>query len=354
MQLDQILIAAVRGGASDVVLKTGSMPKFRFRGDLIAPSNATVITPEMMMAWLQHLLPADRRDLRKERDFAYQASDGSRFRINAFMQRGSYTIVARVVLSHIRSLSELQMPATLTGLGELKRGLVLVTGVTGSGKSTTLAAMIQQINQSRPAHIVTIEDPIEYLIADKLATIEQREVGIDTESFGSALRAAMRQNPDVIMVGELRDQETAETALRAAETGHLVLSTLHTSDASESLNRIIGMFPPEQTENIRRSLASSIAAIISQRLVPRADGRGMIAVLEILIGSPAVKEQILKADDLSGMRSLIKEGKELYGMQSFDDALLTLVTNGIITKSVAIANATSAADLELRLSGVGE
>jgi twitching motility protein PilT len=354
MQLDQILTAAVRGGASDVVLKTGSLPKFRFRGDLIAPSNAAVIAPEMMMAWLQQLLPQERRDLRKERDFAYQASDGSRFRVNAFMQRGTYTIVARVVLSHVRTLEELQMPEVVSGLSRLKRGLVLVTGVTGSGKSTTLAALIQKINTDRASHIITIEDPIEYLLDDRLSLIEQREVGLDTESFGAALRAAMRQNPDVIMVGELRDRETVETALRAAETGHLVLSTLHTSDSVETLTRILGMFPPDQSANIRMSLAASISAVISQRLVPRADGRGMIAAVEILIGSAAVREQILNASEMTALRHLIKEGRDLYGMQSFDDSLVSLVTNGVIAREVAISFATSPSDLELRLSGVGQ
>lgn len=354
MQIDQILTAAVRGGASDVVLKTGCVPRFRFRGELVAPENGKVITPELMMTWLQQLLPQEKRDLRKERDFAYQSSDGHRFRVNAFMQRGTYAIVARVVLGHVRSLEELQLPPVLKSLTRERRGLILVTGATGSGKSTTMAAMIDRINHDRAAHIITIEDPIEYLLKDELSIIEQREVGTDTESFGLALRAAMRQNPDVIMVGELRDRETIETALRAAETGHLVLTTLHTADAVESLTRICGMFPAEETRNIRMSLAASLRAVISQRLIPRSDGKGMVASAEIMMGTATVREQILEASDFSGFRQLIREGRDMYGMQSFDDSLLYLVTNGLVSRESALELATSKSELELRLSGVGQ
>jgi twitching motility protein PilT len=354
MQLEQILMAAVRGGASDVILKTGSVPKFRFRGELVAPENGKVISPELMAAWLQQILPADKRDLRKERDFSFQLSDGTRFRMNAFMQRGTYTMVARVVLSHIRSLEELQLPPVLGQMSLEKRGLILVTGVTGSGKSTTLAAMIHRINQQRAAHIVTIEDPIEYLLKDDRAVIEQREIGLDTENFSGAIRAAMRQNPDVIMVGELRDRETVDAALRAAETGHLVMSTLHTSDASEALTRVLGLFSPEEASSVRLSLAAALVGIVSQRLVPRSDGRGMMAAVEVLVGTAAVKEQILKASDLNGLRQLIRDGRDAYGMQTFDDAIASLVTSGVISRDTALSYATSRSDLELRLSGVGQ
>jgi twitching motility protein PilT len=354
MQLEQILTAAVRGGASDVILKTGSLPKFRFRGELLTPENGKVVSPELMAVWLQQILPQDKRDLRKERDFAYQTPDGSRFRVNTFMQRGSYSIVARVVLSHVRSLEELQLPPVISKLLTEKRGLILVTGATGSGKSTTLAAMLNRINILRAGHIITIEDPIEYLLKDEMSVIEQREVGIDTESFSGAMRAAMRQNPDVIMVGELRDRETVETALRAAETGHLVLSTLHTSDAAETMTRILGLFSPAEAPVVRMSLASSLLGVISQRLVPRSDGRGMIAAVEVLIGTPAVREQILTALNLGELRHLIRDGRDAYGMQSFDDAIVSLVTSGNISKETAISFATSKSDLELRLSGVGQ
>jgi twitching motility protein PilT len=354
MQLEQILMAAVRGGASDVILKTGAVPKFRFRGDLLAPENGKIISPELMASWLQQILPPDKRDLKKERDFSFQSTDGTRFRMNAFMQRGTYTIVARVVLSHIRSLEELQLPAVLGRLSLERRGLILVTGVTGSGKSTTLAAMIQRINQQRASHIVTIEDPIEYLLKDDMSVIEQREIGLDTESFSGAIRAAMRQNPDVIMVGELRDRETVDAALRAAETGHLVLSTLHTSDAAESLTRMLGLFSPAEASAVRLSLASSLVGIISQRLVPRSDGQGMMAAVEVLVGTSAVKEQLLKAVDLNGLRQLIREGRDTYGMQTFDDAIASLVTSGVISRDTALSYATSKSELELRLSGVGQ
>ena len=354
MQIDQILTAAVRGGASDIVLKTGTVPRFRFRGELVAPDKAKLITPELMMAWLQQILPQEKRDVRKERDFAYQSADGHRFRMNVFMQRGTYAIVARVVLGHVRSLEELHLPAILKSITEERRGLILVTGATGSGKSTTMAAMVDRINRERSAHIITIEDPIEYLLKDEMSVIEQREVGSDTESFGAALRAAMRQNPDVIMVGELRDRETVETALRAAETGHLVFSTLHTADAVESLTRISGMFRAEEIKNVRMSMASSLKAVISQRLIPRSDGIGMVASIEIMLGTPSVKEQILEAEDFKGLRQLIREGKEVYGMQSFDDSLASLVTSGAVSKQAALDLATSKSELELKLDGVGQ
>ncbi len=354
MQLEQILMSAVRGGASDVILKTGSVPKFRFRGSLVAPENSRVISPELMASWLQRMLPQDKQDLRKERDFAFQLADGPRFRINAFMQRGTYTLVARIVLSHIRSLDELQLPAVIGRLSLERRGLILVTGVTGSGKSTTLAAMLNRINHERAAHIVTVEDPIEYLLKDERSVIEQREVGIDTESFAAAIRSAMRQNPDVIMVGELRDLETVDAALRAAETGHLVLSTLHTADAAEALTRILGLFSPAEASVVRQSLAASLLGVISQRLVPRSDSKGMIGAVEVLVGTSAVREQILTASGLEGLRQLIREGHEVYGMQTFDDSLFSLVTSGVITKETALSNATSKSDLELRLSGVGQ
>lgn len=354
MQIDQILTAAVRGGASDVVLKTGSIPRFRFRGDLVAPENGKIISPELMMSWLQQLLPQDKLDIKRERDFAYQSSEGHRFRVNVFLQRGLPAIVARVVLGHVRTIEELQLPAVIKSITAERRGLVLVTGATGSGKSTTMAAMIDRINRDRAAHIITVEDPIEYLLKDELSVIEQREVGVDTDSFAGALRAAMRQNPDVIMVGELRDRETVETALRAAETGHLVMSTLHTADAVESLTRINGMFKAEEVKNVRMSLASSIKAVISQRLVPRSDGKGMVASVEVLMGTPTVREHIRDASDFTGLRQLIHDGRDVYGMQSFDDSLTSLVTSGVIRREDALKYASSKSELELKLSGVGQ
>jgi twitching motility protein PilT len=354
MRIDQVLMAAVRGGASDVVLKTGSIPRFRFRGELVAPENGKVITPELMMAWLQQLLPQDKLDIKRERDFAYQTAEGHRFRVNVFLQRGMPAVVARVVLGHVRSIEELQLPMVLRSISSERRGLILITGATGSGKSTTMAALIDRINHERAAHIITIEDPIEYLLRDELSVIEQREVGVDTASFADALRAALRQNPDVIMVGELRDRETVETALRAALTGHLVLSTLHTADAVESLTRLSAMFRPDEVPMIRGALAATIKAVISQRLIPRSDGKGMVATMEILLGTPAVRDHIRDATEFSALRQLIREGRQTYGMQSFDDALVSLVTSGLVLKDDALNYASSKSDLELKLSGVGQ
>jgi twitching motility protein PilT len=354
MQLDQILSAAVRGGASDVVLKTGTVPRFRFRGELVAPENGVVISPELMMGWLRKLLPADKQDLRKERDFAYQTPDGHRFRVNAFMQRGLCTVVARVVLGHIRSLEELQLPTVISELTKEQRGLILITGVTGSGKSTTLAAMLDKINRTRSVHIVTIEDPIEYVLRDELSVIQQREVGIDTDSFESALRAAMRQNPDVIMIGEMRDQSTTETALRAAETGHLVFSTLHTSDATEALGRLIGMFPRDDYSKIRGAIARALRAVVSQRLIPRSDGRGMVASVEIMLVTGAIRDLITEGSGFDKIKQMIKDGRAVYGMQTFDDSLANLVTSGLITRQDALKYASSRQELELSLAGVGQ
>lgn len=353
MKIDQILAAAVRGSASDVVLKTGIAPRFRFQSNLVTSDNGVVITPEQMGEWLQKIMPAHLLQSAHECDFAYQTVDGYRFRINVFKQRGTFTIVARVILNHVRSLEELHLPPVVNSLSDENRGIILVTGVTGSGKSTTLAAILNRINRVRAAHIITIEDPIEYLIRDEMSVVEQREIGIDTSSFSLALRAAMRQNPDVIMVGEMRDRETVETALRAAETGHLVLSTLHTSDAIGAVTRIVGLFTPEERVGICVSLAHSLRGIISQRLLPMADGVGMIAALEILIGTAAVRDNIANCDGFSGLQMLIRDGGPAYGMQTFDDALATLVTNGSVRKVDAMAFATSKSNLELKLSGVG-
>jgi twitching motility protein PilT len=353
MKIDQILAAAVRGNASDVVLKTGVPPRFRYQSNLVGSDNGVVITSEQMSEWLQKILPADQQDSRHERDFAYQTSDGCRFRVNVFKQRGLFTIVARVILNHVRTLEELHLPQVLTALAQEQRGLILVTGVTGSGKTTTLAAMIDRINRQRAAHIVTIEDPIEYQFRDEMSVIEQREVGVDTASFSLALRAAMRQNPDVIMVGELRDRETIETALQAAETGHLVLSTLHTADAVSSLTRVTGMFAGDEVHKIRMSLGESLKAVISQRLVPAANGIGMVAAVEVMVGSLAIRDQIIKSADFSELRPLIRSGGEAYGMQTFDDSLAALVTSGSVRKEEALKFASSKSELELKLSGIG-
>jgi twitching motility protein PilT len=355
MDLDRILKVAVRGGASDVILKTGEIPRFRFNGNLVPLSDGHSITPEIMAQWITKIIPE--RMIEKSKtgdcDFAYQAPNGNRFRVNLFKQRASFGLVFRIISTHVKSLEELQLPAILSRLTLEKRGLILVTGATGSGKSTTLAAMIQKVNEERAAHIITIEDPIEFSFRDARSTINQREVGQDTESFSIALRAALRQNPDIILVGELRDKETTETALMAAETGHLVLSTLHTSDAVESLTRILSFFPPHAHSNLRQVLANALLAVISQRLVRTADGKGMTAANEILISNANVKETILKTEDFGSLHKIIEEGQDTYGMLSFDHCLYELYHAGIITYEEALAQASRRDNLLLKIRGVG-
>lgn len=355
MDIDKLLRVAVRGGASDVILKTGEVPRFRFNSKLVSLSDGSTITPEIMDLWIDKILPQQLHEkrIKGDCDFSYQAPDGHRFRVNLFRQRSAYGLVLRVISNHIRSLEELQLPAILNNLTLEKRGLILVTGATGSGKSTTLAAMIQKINTDQAAHIITIEDPIEFNFKDEQSTINQREVGQDTESFSTALRAALRQNPDVIFVGELRDKETTETALMAAETGHLVFSTLHTIDAVEALNRLLSYFPPHAHANLRQVLAHALVAIISQRLVKTSDGRGMTAANEILISNANVKETILNAPDFSNLYQIISQGGDTYGMMSFDDCLLELMQSGIISQEEALAQASRRENMQLKIRGVG-
>ncbi len=355
MDLDKLLKVAVRGGASDVILKTGEIPRFRFNSKLVSLSDGSTVTPEIMDLWIDKILPRQllEKRVKGDCDFSYQAPGGHRFRVNLFRQRAAYGLVLRVISSHIKSLEELQLPAILGTLTLQKRGLILVTGATGSGKSTTLAAMIQKINMEQASHIITIEDPIEFNFKDEQSTINQREVGQDTESFAIALRAALRQNPDVIFVGELRDKETTETALMAAETGHLVFSTLHTIDAVEALTRLLSYFPPHSHSNLRQVLSHALIAIISQRLVKTADGRGMTAANEILISNANVKETILKADDFNGLYQIIAQGGDTYGMMSFDDSLLELMQAGIISSEEALSQASRRDNMLLKIQGVG-
>lgn len=355
MQIDHILTAAVRGGASDVILKIGALPRFRFNGNLVPLGNGKPVKVEEMTAWVQQVLaPRKLPDTAAiDFDLAYQNKDGHRFRVNIFRQRGQLGMVLRVILAHIRTLEELQLPKVIAKIVQERRGLVLVTGATGSGKSTTLAAMIDRVNQERSEHIVTIEDPIEYLFQDKNCVIEQREIGLDTATFPSALVAAMRQNPDVIMVGELRDQITVRTALQAAETGHLVLATMHTTDAAESVIRILSLFDPHEQEGVRLVLSQILRAVISQRLVTRRDGVGMIAAVEVMIGNAMVRDVIAKGD-IHRLHDIIDEGRDAWEMQSFDQALIGLCQSGLISIAEALKNSTSRGNMELRLSGVSQ
>lgn len=356
MDLDKILKVALRGGASDVILKSGSLPRFRFNGELVSLSDGLVLTPQLIDSWVNAIMPEHLKEKyvkTGDADFSYQNASGNRFRVNAFKQRQNPGLVLRVISNHIKSLEELQLPPILRKLANERRGLILVTGATGSGKTTTLAAMIQKINMERAAHIITIEDPIEFSFKDERSTINQREIGVDSESFGTALRGALRQNPDVILVGELRDRETTETALMAAETGHLVLSTLHTIDAVESLNRLMGYFPPHQHTSLRQMLAHTLKAVISQRLVQKKDGRGMVAVNEVMIVNANIRDIILKSEHFSGIYQLIASGGDTYGMQTFDDSLISLYESGLISKEEALSQASKRDDMILRIRGVG-
>ncbi len=354
MNLEKILKVAVRGGASDIILKPGVMPRFRFQGEILNLADGEIITTPMMMSWIGTLVPPHmkhRLQQLEDLDFAYASPMGNRFRVNLFRQKQSYAMILRVINNHIRTMEELQLPQVMHTFAEERRGLILVTGATGSGKSTTLASIIEKINSSRASHILTIEDPIEFVFTEKRSTINQREIGVDAESFAGALRSALRQNPDVILVGELRDKETTETALMAAETGHLVLSTLHTMDATESITRLLSYFPPHQHPSLKIMLSQTLKAIVSQRLVQRKDNKGMVPAIEILIANELVKENIHKGEDFNLLKDAIRNNRNTYGMQSFDHSLLNLHKAGVITAEEALEHASNRKDLELSLQG---
>lgn len=357
MNLEKILKVAVRGGASDIILKIGAVPRFRYQGELHTLTDGEIVTDEWMRGWIEQIVPPhlkERMGLLVDLDFSYESAQGYRFRVNLFRQRGSHGIVLRVVTNHVRTMEELQLPPVMHNFANEKRGLILVTGATGSGKSTTLGSVIEKINQTRAAHIITIEDPIEFIYKERRSTINQREIGIDTDSFVTALRSALRQNPDVILVGELRDRETTETALMAAETGHLVLSTLHTQDAPESISRLLSYFPPHAHPTLRLVLSQTLNAIVSQRLLTRADAKGLVPALEILVVNELVREQILTGTDFSVLKDAIRSNNNTYGMQSFDQSLMALCKSGIITEAEALENASNRKDLKLQLSGIGD
>jgi twitching motility protein PilT len=288
----------------------------------------------------------------QEIDFAYSVPGLGRFRCNVFMQRGTVGIVLRVIPMGVRSVEELGLPAILQKVATEERGLVLVTGTTGSGKSTTLAAMLNHINRSRSTHIITIEDPIEYLHRDNKSIINQREIGADTRSFASALRSALRQDPDVILVGEMRDVETIETALHAAETGHLVFSTLHTLDATETINRIISVFPPHQQKQIRLQLASVMRSAIAQRLIPNADGTGRLPAVEVLISTAFIKDCIVDKDKTHLIQAAIAQGTSQYGMQTFDQSIFNLYSQGKVTLEESLKWASNVDEFKLKVQGV--
>jgi twitching motility protein PilT len=355
MELNDILTIALKGGASDIHLKAGLPPMFRVDGTLVPLKDGARLPPEEIARMCFSIMSNGQKEKFRqmnELDLAYGVPGLGRFRVNVFMQRGTMGGVFRVIPFKVKTIDELALPPVVKQIALEERGLVLVTGTTGSGKSTTLAAMIDHINSSETTHIMTVEDPIEFLVRDKRSVVNQREVGVDTISFSQALRSALRQDPDVILVGEMRDLETIEIALTAAETGHLVMSTLHTLDATEAVNRIISVFPPYQQKQVRIQLASILKAVISQRLVPRADGKGRVAALEILRTTARVRELIEDKDRTKELHDAIAQGGITYGMQTFDQALMGLLEQQQITYEEALRQATNPDDFALRVSGI--
>jgi twitching motility protein PilT len=354
-RIDDLLRMAMSFGASDLHLRAGSFPVIRVSGELRPISGVNRLAMEETLEMAFSMMSNRQKQHFKEAyevDIGYSVSGLGRFRVNIFQQRGSVGIVARVIPDHIRTFSELGLPPVLTKIAEENRGLILVTGTTGSGKSTTLAAIVDHINQTRNSHIVTIEDPIEFLHKDKKSFVTQREVDVDTRNFAEALRGSLRQDPDVILVGEMRDLETIETALVAAETGHLVLSTLHTLDASETIARIISVFPPFQQKSIRIQLAGLLKAIVSQRLMKEAKGKGRVPAVEVLVSTPLIRDYILHEEKTNQVRDAISAGTSQYGMQTFDQSLFYLYQSGLITLEEALRGSTNPDEFRLRLAGI--
>src|SRR6266436_6558081 len=327
MHIDDLLRIAMERKASDLHLKVGNYPHVRIDGELVPLTDQPRISAEDMLNMAFSMMSNRQKQKFKESaelDMAYGVAGLGRFRVNVFQQRGNVGLVLRVIPTKIRALEELYLPKIIEHICDEQRGMVLVTGVTGSGKSTTLAAMLDRINSSRSEHIITIEDPIEFLHRDKKGFVNQREVEVDTPSFASALRASLRQDPDVILVGEMRDLETISTALHAAETGHMVFSTLHTLDAVETVNRVISIFPPPEQKQIRMQLAAVLRAIVSQRLVRRCDAEGRVPAVEVMINTAYIRECILVPEKTRSIREAIAAGTSQYGMQTFDQSLWDL------------------------------
>ena len=354
-RIDDLLQMAMSFGASDLHLRAGSFPVVRINGELRPLMGVNRMSQDETLEMAFSMMSNRQKMHFKETyevDIGYGVSGLGRFRVNIFQQRNSIGIVARVISDHAKSFSDLGLPPILSKIAEENRGLILVTGTTGSGKSTTLAAMVDHINQTRNSHIVTIEDPIEFLHKDKKSYITQREVDVDTRSFAEALRGSLRQDPDVILVGEMRDLETMETALVAAETGHLVLSTLHTLDASETLMRIISAFPPYQQKSIRIQLAGLLKAVVSQRLMKSAKGTSRVPAVEVLISTPLIRDYILNEEKTMQIRDAIGAGTSQYGMQTFDQSLFYLYQSGLITLEEALRGSTNPDEFRLRLAGI--
>jgi twitching motility protein PilT len=355
MHVNDLLKIAVDSGASDLHCKVGSYPMMRVRGVLMRASEEKRLDHDDMVAMAAAVLPTAHRERFKEQhevDLAYSVAGLGRFRCNAFQQRGTVGMIFRVIPMKVATIDELALPQVLKRISAEERGLILVTGTTGSGKSTTLAAMVDEINATRAAHVMTIEDPIEYLHRDRHSIINQREIGVDTDSFSHALRSALRQDPDVILVGEMRDFETIQTALLAAETGHLVLSTLHTIDATETINRIIAVFPPHQQKQIRLQLASVLRSVLSQRLIPRADGRGRVPAVEVLISTPYIRDCIVDKEKTHLIHGAIAQGTSQYGMQTFDQSIFSLYELGYVSYEEALRWASNVDEFKLKVQGI--
>ena len=355
MEIDDILKFAFKKNASDVHIKVGLPPVLRINGKLMSASSVPPFTKEIVENFTSKLLtPPHREKLAQLRDvdIGYGVPGLGRFRINIYKQRGTMGISIRAIPYQIQSLGELNLPPILEKIAMETRGLILVTGTTGSGKSTTLASMIDIINAKKNLHIITIEDPIEFLHRDKKCIIDQREIGVDTDSFSNALRSSLRQDPDVLLVGEMRDLETIEIALTAAETGHLVLSTLHTVDALETINRIVSAFPPFQQTQIRLQLSGILKGVISQRLIPRKDGKGRVPAAEILVSTSRIRECIAEKAKTVEIRDAIVSGYTIYGMQSFDQSLYNLLCKGLISYEEALRQSSNPDDFELKVKGI--
>ena len=354
MTMAELMRGALERDASDIHLKVGNPPIYRIDGDL-ERLPGELLSEEDVVELLETITePSDIAKFQKvmELDCSYVLEDVARFRVNVCKEDGSTRIVLRLIPLQIKGLESLGLPQVLRAVCNQKNGLVLVTGPTGSGKSTSLAAMINEINETRPVHIVTIEDPLEFVHKDKMAIITQREVGHDTLSFANSLRGALRQDPDVILIGEMRDPDTVRTALASAETGHLVFSTLHTVDAVETLNRLLDFFDPHQQLQIRKQMASVLRAVLSQRILPLKVGKGRCVAVEILIGTRAVRDFIEQGKSVKDIVKLIEDGYGPYGMQTFDQALYDLYKADKISKEVALRNATTAKDLEMVIDGL--
>jgi twitching motility protein PilT len=354
MALKEMLTEMMERGASDLHIRVGVRPILRVDGMLNAMETQPMTLEQVDEIIAQILNEEQKRRFqgRNELDLALGVAKLGRFRINMYRQRGTPGIAIRSVLTDIPTMADLHLPDTIRKLCDHRRGLIIVTGATGSGKSTTMASMLEEINSTRSDNIVTVEDPIEYMFRDNQSVISQREVGGDTESFVTALRHAFRQDPDCILIGEIRDAETMMIALTAADTGHLVLTTLHTINAVETISRIISFFPPHQHQQIRLMLSGTLVAVVSQRLLPRADGPGRVPAIEVMVGTAAIRESILDPDKTSLIQDLIESGVTQYGMQTFDQSIMRWYRENVISYEVALSNATSPDDFDLRLRGV--